>query len=274
MSMADNENYDDEYQFVDPDAGSSEPMDHTPDTGTAAPASGEQSFMDKTFAGKSGVIRNSLIVVGIIIAGMIIYPFVHSALTGSKKPSVISAIPPEKMVQKPVVAVIPQPVSTPVPEVQNLNADVTQKLSTLQQSQERMQTEVASTGNQIAGINNSITEMTAKVTELNRIILLYATKVDEQSRVVAQLVTEAEALKKAKKKHVVIRHKILIPAVKYYIQAVIPGRAWLIGSNGVTLTVREGTMIAGLGMVKLIDPRQGRVLTSSGQVIRFSQEDS
>ncbi|HAF87135.1 MAG TPA: type IV secretion protein IcmG, partial [Legionellales bacterium] len=60
----------------------------------------------------------------------------------------------------------------------------------------------------------------------------------------------------------------------YYIKAVIPGRAWLIAANGSTLTVSEGTNIKGYGMVKLIDSTQGRILTSSGRVIRFSQQDS
>jgi intracellular multiplication protein IcmG len=61
---------------------------------------------------------------------------------------------------------------------------------------------------------------------------------------------------------------------RYNIQAVIPGRAWLIATNGATLTVSQGTAIPGYGIVKLIDPVQGKVTTSSGQIIRFSQEDS
>ena len=64
------------------------------------------------------------------------------------------------------------------------------------------------------------------------------------------------------------------PPIHYYIQAVIPGRAWIIATNGSTLTVREGTNIAGYGIVRLIDPLDGRIVTSSGQIIRFSQEDS
>ena len=57
-------------------------------------------------------------------------------------------------------------------------------------------------------------------------------------------------------------------------QAVIPGRAWLIANNGSTITVREGTPIPGYGIAKIIDPIKGRVMTSSGKEIRFSQDDS
>ena len=60
----------------------------------------------------------------------------------------------------------------------------------------------------------------------------------------------------------------------YYIQAVIPGRAWLIATNGSTLTVREGSTIPGYGIVRKIDPNLGKVFMSTGKVIRFSQLDS
>ncbi|MBA3536672.1 MAG: type IV secretion protein IcmG, partial [Tatlockia sp.] len=74
-----------------------------------------------------------------------------------------------------------------------------------------------------------------------------------------------------------VRRRLIVksaPRLMYFIQAIIPGRAWLIATNGSTITVREGTRIAGWGVVKLIDPIQGRVLTSSGRIIRFSQRDS
>jgi len=64
------------------------------------------------------------------------------------------------------------------------------------------------------------------------------------------------------------------PPAQYFLQAIIPGRAWLISTNGDTVTVREGTRISSYGVVRFIDAKRGRVLTSSGQVIRFSQEDS
>ena len=72
-------------------------------------------------------------------------------------------------------------------------------------------------------------------------------------------------------KHITKHHT---PQVTYNIQAVIPGRAWLIGSNGSILTVREGIKMKSYGTVRLIDPIQGRVVTSSGKIIRFSPEDS
>jgi intracellular multiplication protein IcmG len=272
--MVDNEKYDDEYEFIDPETGSADAMDYTPEA--SSQSSGEKSSVDKTFAGKSGVIRNVLIVVVLVIVVMVIYPFVHSSLLSPKKASIITTVTPESREQVYIAPITPTPVSAPLPDVSastNVDEKVTQKLADLESSQERMQTEVVSSNSQLSGINNNINEMMTKITELNRTTVMYAAKVDEQSRAIEQLIAEAAALKKARAPHPV-RHKVTAPSLKYYIQAVIPGRAWLIATNGSTLTVREGTVIAGLGMVKLIDPRQGRVVISSGRVIRFSQEDS
>ena len=265
--MVDNEKYDDEYQFVDPEGGV-DALDYVAETET--PAASEPSMFDKTFAGKSVLIRNALVVIVLLIVVMVIFPLVRTLLLGKSKPVEMVAAP---MKPAPISVPVSPPPSISTQASAQLNEQMSRKLATLESNQERMQTEVSTTNTQLGEINTNINEMMSKVSELNRVITLYSTKVDEQSREIAQLTAEAAALKKAKMKRVV-KHKSIVPPLKYYIQAVIPGRAWLLVSNGSTLTVREGTVIAGLGTVKLIDPRQGRVILSSGRVIRFSQEDS
>lgn len=157
-------------------------------------------------------------------------------------------------------------VQAPPPSV---DTNVAQKLSALEFSQQSMRADVSSVSDKLGGISNNLNAIVAKMSELNGIIANLNTKVDEQSREIEQLTIRREEAKKAS--HFVPK---AIHYPKYHIQAVIPGRAWLIATNGATLTVREGTVVAGYGMVRLIDPNQGRVMTSSGQVIRFSQEDS
>jgi intracellular multiplication protein IcmG len=109
-----------------------------------------------------------------------------------------------------------------------------------------------------------------KMAELNQVITQLNAKLETQSQVIERL-TVRTAPKPPKPR---VLNGFLNQRLKYYVQAVIPGRAWLIATNGATLTVREGTLISGYGVVKLIDPTQGRVLTSSGRIIRFSQSDS
>jgi len=55
----------------------------------------------------------------------------------------------------------------------------------------------------------------------------------------------------------------------YYIQAIIPGRAWLKNEDGQTITVTYGDAIAGLGKVNKIDAENGVVITSSGAKIMY-----
>ena len=115
--------------------------------------------------------------------------------------------------------------------------------------------------------------MTKKIEALDQMVVSLNNKIDSQSReVMALQAQKAPVVSKPKP----IKHKPVSQAqkTKYFLQAVIPGRAWLIAENGSTLTVRDGSLIAGYGIVRLIDPNQGRVITSSGQVIQFSQTDS
>jgi intracellular multiplication protein IcmG len=166
----------------------------------------------------------------------------------------------------------PTPVSVPAPAPKasdaNVDIQINQKLSVLEVTQQGMRNDVSSVSSQIGGITTNLNTLVAKIAELEGIISSLNTKLDDQTRVIEQL-TIRRTVKKA---HYAPHKAVHYP--KYFIQAVIPGRAWLIATNGATLTVREGTIIAGYGIVKLIDPNQGRITTSSGQIIRFSQQDS
>lgn len=262
--MADNDQSNDEYQFADLDA-------ITPDGGdegagaasSSTPEDGRRLGMDK-----NNIKRNALIVVGIVIIIMVVYKLMGSVIS-QKKTTVEPPIQPVNVESQ--IPAQPQPVvPAPVATASNNDANqVNQRLSALEVSQQSIRTDVTSVNDQLASISNNMNAVVTKITELNGIIASLSAKVDEQSREIEHLTIIRREVKKV---HYVPRKAIHYP--KYYIQAVIPGRAWLIATNGATLTVREGTIIAGYGMVKLIDPIQGRVMTSSGQVIRFSQADS
>lgn len=56
---------------------------------------------------------------------------------------------------------------------------------------------------------------------------------------------------------------------KYFVEAVIPGRAWIRGADGSTNTVTVGDYIEGYGRVTAIDAYSGTVTTSSGVRIYY-----
>ena len=270
--MADNEKYDDEYQFVDMDAVNPGATDNTL-VDEPVPSSGGM-IADKH---RKVVLRNSVIVVvGLLVLVMFIYPLIHSLFSKKEQDSAITAVNNIGTTIAPASPASPAPVVASFSQANsaiNPNDAITQKLSMLESSQEGMRADVASTSNQLTSINSSMNDIGTKLNELNSTLSLFASKVDDQAREIERLVSEAAAVKKARAQRLAVK-KTVTPSLKYFIQAVIPGRAWLIASNGSTLTVRAGTKVSGLGVITLIDPRQGRVVTSSGQVIRFSQEDS
>lgn len=270
--MADNEQLNDEYQFADLDGSPPDLLDDSSEPPVAPLDEKERPGMP--VVDRARIIRNSLIVVGIVIVVMIIYKVVGSV----ESEKTASAKHVETSV--PVVAatpIVPEPVMQQVstntlPAALPVNADINkmeQKLAALDLSQQGIRQDVSTLTDQVNGINNNLTAIAQKLSDITNAITSLSARLDDQAHELEVLTIHREA-----KHHHDNSHRVRHPSLKYHIQAVIPGRAWLIASNGSTLTVREGTVIAGMGMVKLIDPAEGRVVLSSGHVIKFSQEDS
>ncbi|CEG58038.1 Component of the Dot/Icm secretion system [Legionella fallonii LLAP-10] len=276
--MAEHDQDNDEYKFAELDSLDSESMGEENEA--------HQSFSpgQKQAPGGKNVKRNALIAVGIIVFAMATYKIVGWIYSGkTNNASQVTPTPTAQITQQPSQSAItpapsttPTSISTAAPIVQPTQSVVTttdndlkQKVSAIEQAQQTVRAEVSSVGEQVGTVNNNINNLNTQIANLNQVIGNLTNQVAKQSEVINVLMARSQpkVVHKTNK-------KIIAPRIIYYIQAVIPGRAWLIGTNGSTLTVREGTKIAGYGRVRLIDSMQGRVLTSSGQVIKFSQEDS
>lgn len=270
MAEDDHDQYNDEYQFADLDTISSEPGDAN-ESIADSPGATEKARAG-TAPDDGNIKRKVLIIIALVIVFMVMYKIVGSFLA-PKKVSVSTSVPALTPVATPVVAPPPVQPQTVVPvaavPVSSVDPRVSEKLSALESTQQSMRSEVSSVNDQLGGMANNVNAMIAKMSELNGVITNLSAKVDAQSREIEELTIRRQVVNKTYQRAHNAPHY-----TKYYLQAVIPGRAWLIATNGATLTVREGTVLAGYGMVRLIDPNQGRVTTSSGQVIRFSQEDS
>ncbi len=269
--MADNDQNNDEYKFAELDSLDNESMEE--ESNLNSPASSSQGRYPES----KNVKRNALIAVGVLVLAMVIYKIVGWMYSDKSDvdSSQTSVTPVAQVTPQPVQTTI-TPTPTPTPVIQQPQTvittsddDLKQKVSAIELSQQTVKAEVSSVGQQVGTVNNNINNLNAQIANLNQVIGNLSTQVAKQSAEINMIMVRF----KPKPVKPAIHH-IRVQRVLYYIQAVIPGRAWLIGSNGSTLTVREGTKIAGYGTVKLIDSMQGRVLTSSGQVIRFSQEDS
>ena len=265
--MADNDKDNDDYQFVDMDAASTDSAENL----QSLDESPQKAFSEPRTPFQLDTKRKALIVVLLLIFSVVIYKWISSTFSSSKKntatTTVVKQTPKPVIMQQPVQIIPPDTTSTTV----NVDERVGRQLSDLEQGQQTIRADFLLTNSQISGISASVTEMMAKIEELNRVVAQLTAKIETQD--IERAKTRVVTIKRTRSRPVT-SHRPSTRPVHYFIQAVIPGRAWLVATNGATLTVREGTMVAGYGMVKLIDPRQGRVLTSSGQVIRFSPEDS
>ena len=146
----------------------------------------------------------------------------------------------------PVLTTQPAPSSTPAQSAPQKIEDhaLTQQLQTLEKNNQLL-------ANQLAEVSAQLVQVTSAMNNLNN-------KVDNIAK---QPVTPAVATAKALPK--------LVTDQRYYVEAVVPGRAWIQTDNGETITVTIGEEIKGLGNVVSIEPATGEVVTTSGEIIKY-----
>lgn len=210
--------------------------------------------------------RNVLIAIGVIIILLFLYKFLGSFFS-AKSTATVKAPTTKTVVQKPIERQpIVEPTQTftqPVKTVQDPNID--RKLSSLQQNSAKTRDEITSLNDNVETLNGSLTGLGDKISVLNKSIAMLSEEVRQQQEEIARLKKKPKPPKKYKQTR---------PKLKYVIQAVIPGRAWLMSNKGTMITVRLGSIIPGYGKVRLIDAHQGLVLMSSGVNIIYSVSDT
>lgn len=259
--MADNDQ-NDEYKLEEFDSYENTPSEQSDYDLNESPAPEQMPTPPK-----NDVRRNALIVVGIVLFLMLLYKLLGGLISGKKpQETAKEIIPVAPVVQVPTQPQIPVQIPQPVPAPSELK----QKISDIESKQDSVQSQIASMNNQVSDVNNNVSNLSTQIANLNQTLTNLTAQLNRQSDEINVLMQRT----KPKPVKQIARSRKVSQAISYYINAVIPGRAWLIGSNGSTLTVREGSNVPGYGVVKLIDPLEGRILTSSGKTIRFSQNDS
>lgn len=209
--------------------------------------------------------RLALVAVGLIIVVFIVYQLLDyfnapkeiQPVVTAPQPTEFISEQPEPITPRPVVkAALTDTVERSLEQLRAKNSDQGVQLDNLRVSTQSLQ-------NALRSLNQNMEKLNGTVRDL----------VDEVARQRSEL-TQVRSLAEE------IKHANAEPSespasqVNYYIQALIPGRAWIKNpSSATTLTVSENSRIAGYGKVTLIDPQQGEIMTSSGRIIRFNPED-
>lgn len=141
-----------------------------------------------------------------------------------------------------------------------------QRIAKLELTLQNVNTEINDLQNTERNLQSSLDSINAQLSQLNTTLAVLADKVQTQEN------RWQQAQKKAMLKKT-LPAKPVIKRDTYYVIAIVPGRAWLKSSKGVTITVGEGKEIPGYGKVMGIDTDSGHVIMSSGDVIDYAPSD-
>lgn len=205
--------------------------------------------------------RNILFILGMVMIFWALYKFMGLLFSQVKQKK--SHIPPKEQVVPQKMTVV-QPI-TAAPSAPVLSAPV----STEQRQEISSQkTRINNLESQVANMQSTLSDMNAKLSDLS----------SQVSKLVTQTNKFPSPIMVHRKLHAPRRHRVFGRysdsdgggiVYSYQLQAALPGRAWLIRSDGSTTTVSLGDKIPGYGTVILIDPDAGMIQTSSGAIIKY-----
>lgn len=146
------------------------------------------------------------------------------------------------------------------------------RLSRLEKEHTDLQAQLSTMSAQMLTLNSNVGTTAANLKQISDQLAQLATAVQNEAKVNSGLIEKMER----QEKMMLGSGKMGVSEqpIQYFLQAIIPGRAWLISSEGETVTVSRGTPLGSYGRVSFIDAASGRVLTSTGQTIIFKPDES
>ncbi len=267
-------NSDEEYQFTD-DEGA-----RKYESPSAASSSSVVENGDKDAASRKKLI---LIIIGVIVGVFCLYKLYGLFTVAPSTSKTMIAAPTTQTQVKaaaiPPVAVAVTPPQPVISEAKFNHEDITNKISTLEQTviengrkQENLQSQIGGISSAITDIQNNMAMLTQQMNAIAQ------QKSDSEAKLKAEQAKadaerKAEEAKKATKKYAYHQKEKTTVYATYYVRAMITGRAWLVSSKGATLTISTGDQLPGYGQIQEIDPEKGMVMTSSGRVINYMSRD-
>jgi intracellular multiplication protein IcmG len=258
MNMSDNKNFNDEYQYVEESANETNPEEQVTEVAEEEPQ-GINSLIQQP-----SVRRNAIIAIIGLFTMLAVIKCTSSPSLKKKEPEVVA---PPKIVAPTVAPIASAPPAT-MNEVSNSDLDA------VRENQKNLENNLSSINQQVNQLNNQISSLTANNQVLQQQLAELQNKQMLMINAIDKLIVTQKTKPISKPYHVSQRHiqPPHVHHVHYYIQAIIPGRAWLINTQGNTITVKVGSKVPNYGVVDKIDPLQGRVITSSGKILRFNQD--
>lgn len=144
-----------------------------------------------------------------------------------------------------------------------------QRLIILEDSTRAYAEQSSTVKNDLEQITRSLKKLNSKLTKLDMDMSKVSENMHANKLMVHKKLQNMEKSMTVSDKPMHSAKEVRDAPAKYYIQAMIPGRAWIKSKKGSTITVRRGSRIMGYGRITMIDVENGIITTTSGNMIRF-----
>ncbi|OGT51646.1 MAG: hypothetical protein A3E84_03745 [Gammaproteobacteria bacterium RIFCSPHIGHO2_12_FULL_42_13] len=216
--------------------------------------------------------KKILVVVVVLIVFWIGVHFVSSSKKAKKNKYEVTQAEQSMPVQISVpVEQKPQVPTNNMMVMQKGSVNVESRLANVEEGNASVEARIQRSNASLADLQNNLVVMSSQIATLNSTLQDLVSQVTQQQselRVLGTNQTKKNITSVSVSKSPVVTPKIL------FIQALIPGRAWLsTQEGGMSMTVKVGDAIPTYGVVNSIDPVQGVVNTSSGRTIVFKGEE-
>ncbi len=156
--------------------------------------------------------------------------------------------------------------STTQPTVQSMNTVSPSQLDALRSQQITDESTLSQLQSQMQQLQASIASLSENQDKMVEIVQDLSNQLKNLSTKKTAILVKPMKLKK---------HTPYVKPVYYHTKAIIPGRAWVVGSDGSSQTVSTGDFLTPrYGKILSMDTATGRINTSSGLVIRYGSDDS
>ncbi len=196
--------------------------------------------------------KKIVIIVLVIIVVMIAFKIMNSHKGHQMKPVMRTPAAQPLLPKTPIV-------------MHQASPQVEQQLGVLKQNQQSSSETLSELNAQVQSLRNQINQSNTQQATLNDSIITMA-------RAIKALQSQVKTLHQVKSATSHIKVITSKPTV-YYLKAVVPGRAWIISNNGLTMSVAVGDMIPHYGRVDAVEANRGMILTSSGKIIQYGTND-
>lgn len=207
----------------------------------------------------------------ILIVGIVLYKL-SSLFIGNKAnkfPDKLAALP---KIEQPATVPAQTSMETPVAPVSQSNNNPFQldkRLADMEQHNQEDSARLNRLETQLNSVNRDFSQLKMQMSQLQNELRAVNGQISNLQQTLAKPVEQKAPVKLIKKPAA----PIVVHRPQYHVQAVLPGRAWLVKDEDMsTMTVAVGDILPGYGTIVSINPIRASVITSSGYTIPYKPD--